>query len=129
MQTHSFDPLLTLATIVGVAILIRVVAYGVVFFLSITRKLKAQVSEKMRKRGEKYLLEAKYDLALEEFRTAIDINPDDSLIYFFIATVNDRRGEYDSAIKFYKEFIDKTPNNTLSAELHAANQRLDQLGH
>lgn len=57
-------------------------------------------------RGYIYFLVEKYDRALEDFVRTTELNPRDARAHFMVASLLERKGEYERAISHYKKSIE-----------------------
>lgn len=59
--------------------------------------------------GQSYVLETKYQEAYVEFQKALDLNPLDKELYYYIGFIEAKWGKYDKAVEYLKKatYIDK----------------------
>ena len=59
--------------------------------------------------GQSYILEGKYQNAYVEFQKAVELNPLDKELYYYIGFIQAKWGAYDKSIEYFKKaiYIDK----------------------
>jgi tetratricopeptide (TPR) repeat protein len=76
--------------------------------------------------GAMLFVTAKYDAAAEQFRKAIDLDPDYAKPYFPLAYIHDGNGRDAEALQYYDGYVSRAPQ-TDGARLDQARTRLAEL--
>lgn len=77
--------------------------------------------------GSKYEKEGKYDLAIEQYKKALDTHHDDWMAHCGLADAYEKSGQYELAIQEIDWIIAQNPRQQVKDEYIARKQRLEKL--
>ncbi|MBZ0254639.1 tetratricopeptide repeat protein [bacterium] len=64
--------------------------------------------------GLEYYGQQKYDEAIEEYKKAIELDPQDGELYLAVSMAYDRKAEYDDALEYARRAVDYMPREPLA---------------
>ncbi|MDP8244265.1 MAG: tetratricopeptide repeat protein [Candidatus Hinthialibacter antarcticus] len=64
--------------------------------------------------GLEYYSQQKYDEAIEEYKKAIEVDPQDGELYLAVSMTYDRKAELDNALEYARKAVDFMPREPLA---------------
>jgi tetratricopeptide (TPR) repeat protein len=93
------------------AVLMGLFLIVLIYAPSFLRTLRASDPTQYRVTGYQYLQEKKYDLSIENLKTAIELSPNDAQSYYFIAQAYEGKGVNPEAEKAYQKALNLNASN------------------
>lgn len=74
----------------------------------------ASTKQEIYTKGLELYGQQKYEEAIEEYKKAIEIDPDDGELYLAVSMTYDRKQMYDEALEYARKAVDRMPREALA---------------
>jgi len=98
--------------LLSLVIIVAVLALLVFVLIAIDKKNKIKKSLDYTEAGKVDFANKNYESAIANFKKSINLNPNNYLNYFLLASSYEKLGDEDKAIKFYRKSLSLNPKNS-----------------